>query len=195
MRPYSFSAPERVLPRVAALAVLIAGSLVFPLRAQGPLAAGRDTLAGLAGTRVLASSRQVRVIFPRDTARSWGWGWTAGSVYHQGYSWKMWLPYVEPKLWSVELRANGVEPRRFSSLASLVAAGTPVLCFTASFSCASREWAASEVTASVEDGQVVLTLRTRAHFGSPEWVQVGRAGPDSAHGYTTDSVRVEYVDP
>lgn len=153
---------------------------------------------GIRATRVFASRRELRVIFPRDTARAWGWSELEDREYRPSYSWGIGIPGMGgPRTLSLHVaRRHGEGARRFRSLEELVAAAPPALCVPLMFQACTPDI----VAASVQDGAVVLTLHDSASVARlvglrPEWATVWHGRPDAPSDFRFDSVRVEYVDP
>jgi hypothetical protein len=148
-------------------------------------------------TRVLASRREVRVVFPRDTARGWGWSASTARDYQPEYVWSMTVDGFDgPTTLLLRVGRRDSLARDFPSLDSLVAAGRATRC-TGGMSLICRD---SGVTATVDGDRVVLTLRDSARivelFGlRPESVQVRRSVPEEPYDYRSESARVEYVEP
>ncbi|HKG95640.1 MAG TPA: hypothetical protein VKA84_27265 [Gemmatimonadaceae bacterium] len=158
--------------------------------------AGAPELRG----RVLASAREVRIIFPRDTARAWGWSERDDPSVSAGYVWHVVVDGLDgPESISLQAgRGYGGGARDFPSLDSLVAAGWTLHC--AAGAGMSGDCARDVVAARVEAGRVVLTMRDSATirrlFGMrPPFVRLWHARPDAESRGDVDSVRVEYVAP
>jgi hypothetical protein len=151
---------------------------------------------------VLVSAREVRVVFPRDTARAWGWPGGHARVLPPRYAWSVFVHAMDGPRVVHHASAPGTRPdadtaaRAFPSLAALVAAGTPGLCRTGMvWSCDPRP-----VRAAVEGGHVVLTVddsaTIRRLFGlRPEWVTLRASAPGDRAHRGPYSVRVTYVAP
>ena len=145
------------------------------------------------GVRITASLREVRVVFPRDTARAWGWSDEARPGYFPFYHWQVATEGVDGAesltLGVVRLDARA---RAFPSLAAVVAEGEPQLC---TFAGCVKEG----VEARVEDGRLVMTVRDSAAIARwlglrPDSVRVAwnRPGETLNDSYM---VPVEYVAP
>lgn len=146
--------------------------------------------------RVIASRTQVRVIFPRDSARAWGW--PAGSDRSGGgYAWGFFVDGMEGgRSVSLHVVPRDSTARAFSSLAALVASATPVACPPGAFVACNDIGA----TASVDRGRVTLTIRGRsmveALFGlRPRSVRIWRQSPAREPTSGLESARVDYVSP
>lgn len=168
---------------------LFALSLAAPAAAQ-PAPGDGD------GMRVLASRREVRVVFPPEPAGPLGW--TADDVRAgQVHRWSMVVGEAVggPSLVSLQVVARD-SARAFPSLAELVAAGETAVCDPG----LSGPCAGDVATAGVEDGRVVLVLRDSAEiarlFGlRPAHVSVSRVRLDVHSNLPRDSVPVEYGEP
>lgn len=146
--------------------------------------------------RVIATRDEVRIVYPADTAHAWGWAApvTTGAAT---YAWGMMVDGVEGNR-SVSLAVLRPEqyPLVFPSLQALVATARGLICpLGMVVTCAD-----SGVSASVEDGRVTLRIDGRARvarlFGlRPAFVHVWRFTPGATLIGSTDSVRVEYLDP
>ncbi|HET7550675.1 MAG TPA: hypothetical protein VFK04_05250 [Gemmatimonadaceae bacterium] len=148
-------------------------------------------------TRVLVSRRELRVIFPRDTARAWGWSASRANDYRPWYSWSIGVSGIDGP-GNIELRVDRADSsaRDFPSLESLVAAGLAQLCEPGMV----RYCTDSRVAAHVDSGRVTLVMRDSARIADlfglrPGWVWPRRHAPEAQDDFTPDSVRVEYVDP
>ena len=162
---------------------------------------GRRAAAGSPGiraTRVLASRRELRVLFPRDTARAWGWSELQDRDYRPSYYWGIGIEGMDgPRSLSLHVgRGYREGAHRFRSLEELVSERPPGLCVPGMFEDCSPE----HVTAFVQDDAVVLTLRDSATVARllalrPAWATVWHGRPELPPTVRIDSVRVEYVDP
>ena len=146
---------------------------------------------------VLVSRREVRVVFPRDTAHAWGWSDRKELGYSRSYVWGILVEGMDGTrvLWA-RLDDQTGEPRRFPSLESLVTAARAERCLPGMI----PQCTDSGMRRAVEGGRVVLTLRDSAQvarlFGMrPAFVQAWNRGPRDADQYSFDSVRVQYVAP
>lgn len=135
--------------------------------------------------RVIASAREVRVIFPRDTALRWGWG---DPPYHStgSYRWQMHVDGVarpHTLLWTLDAHPDRV--RTFTSLGALVAAGRASACeSTGSFIATCT---ATGVTSAVVDRRVVLILRDSTTIARMFGLRPGKVGTFVlAPGVSTD---------
>lgn len=183
-----------VATRPAALRAAVPLGLALALAASVPAreaAAGRG--ADPSGVRITASLREVRVVFPRDTARAWGWSDDPRPRYFAFYHWMVATDGVDgpESLTLAVMRLDG-RARAFPSLAAVVAEGEPRLC---TFAGCVKEG----VEARVEDGRLVLAVRDSAAIARwlglrPDSVRVAwnRPGETMNDSYT---VPVEYVAP
>jgi hypothetical protein len=148
-------------------------------------------------TRVLASRREVRIIFPTDTARAWGWSERNAPTYQPQYAWGVTVEGMDgTRTLVVRVGRERNEGRDFPSLDSLVQAARAERCSPGMISQCSD----SGVQARVEDRRVVLTLRDSAQiarlFGMrPASVQVWTYRPEAPYEFRGDSTLVEYVEP
>jgi hypothetical protein len=148
-------------------------------------------------TRVLVNQHELRVEFPRDTAGLWGWSEREDPNYIAAYDWKVVIGSMDgPRLLFLHVAREKAQAREFTSLASLIAQGRPMLCVAG--------WGGGcdgdSVRASVVDERLVLTVRNaremRRLFGMrPSTVSVFLNRPEESYDYAGDSVRVEYVAP
>jgi hypothetical protein len=144
---------------------------------------------------VRVSRREMRVLFPPETAQSWGWTGQRAPDFTPGYSWVVLVNGVAgPGTLSLSIRREVALPRDFTSLEHLVSAAQLTLC--------THEQACTRVgvRASVEQGRVVLSLTDSVAiarlFGMrPAHVAAWRPGPGDNWRFPRDSVRVEYVAP
>lgn len=148
--------------------------------------------------RVLASRREVRIVFPRETATAWGWSELEDRDYQPSYEWGASIDGMDGER-TISLhvgRQPGEGARRFGSPAELVAAGRAEFCILVMVA----DCAAMDAAASVQDGAVVLTLRDSATVARLVGLRPARAAvwhnrPELPRTYSWDSVQVEYVDP
>ncbi|HEX8394158.1 MAG TPA: hypothetical protein VF665_17575 [Longimicrobium sp.] len=160
--------------------------------------AGADSL-GAGSTRIFASRRELRVVFPRDTAREWGWTELEDRNYSPWYAWTVSIDGMDgPRSLSVNIGRGYGQPfaRRFGSLAELVSAAGASYCSPGMFQDCSR----ADISAAVQDQRVVITLRDSAIIARlvglrPEWAQVWQSRPEVPTRFRQDSARIEYVDP
>lgn len=145
--------------------------------------------------RITASRRELRVVFPRDTAGSWGWSDVLEYGSTPSYSWRVTVEGVDgPRsIFLYVARAEGEGARRFASLAELVARGRVSLCTPGMMG---SDCTSAGLAASVERGAVVLTLRDSAQLAtllglrppSAEW-------SDPGSGYEQRRADIRYVAP
>lgn len=147
--------------------------------------------------RVRVSRREVRIVFPADTARAWGWSERQDPNYLPAYAWGVMVEGMDGTR-TLSARAGRVdrESRDFPSLERLVQVARAQLCSGGMIAQCSD----SGMRASVEDGRVVLTLRDSARiarlFGMrPAFVSTWQQRPEEGYRFSRDSVRVEYVSP
>jgi hypothetical protein len=147
--------------------------------------------------RVLVSRREVRVVFPRDTARAWGWSERQDPKYVPLYAWSVTVEGMDgPRQLALMARRRGTEARDFPSLEHLVRAAQAERCEGGMIARCSD----SGMRATVEGKRVVLSLRDSAQivrlFGMrPEIVTAWRQRPEEEGNLSPESVRVEYVAP
>ena len=147
--------------------------------------------------RVLASRREVRVVFPRDTARTWGWSEKRDQGYLPSYVWGVVVEGMDgPRILWARLDGHSDEQRRFPSLDRLVAAARAQRCFPGMIA----QCTDSGMRVRVEQGQVILTLRDSAQiarlFGMrPASLRAWHRRPGEEDRYSSDTVRIEYVSP
>jgi hypothetical protein len=147
--------------------------------------------------RVLVSSREVRVVFPRDTAGPWGWSAREVVGYAAAYAWMVLIDGMDGPH-TLMLRTSRMRPvaQSFTSLESLVALGKLTLCV----SDMSGRCVTDGLSASVADGRTTLVLSTPAvidrlfRLRQPT-VVVWHHRPEAPDRYTGDTVTVEYVAP
>ncbi|MBW3656484.1 MAG: hypothetical protein KY444_10275 [Gemmatimonadetes bacterium] len=169
-----------------------------------PAGADVDTLAALittasaAAPRVLASRREILVIFPRDTAVAWGWSELRDREYHPAYHWGISIEGIDgPRSISASI-GRGYEEgaRSFASFAELIAAAEARYCRPGMIA----DCPPADVTALVQDGALVLAMRDSARIARlvglrPAWAAVWHGRPEVPRTYPSDSVHIEYVDP
>jgi hypothetical protein len=147
--------------------------------------------------RVLVSRRQVRVVFPRHTARTWGWPAQKDEGNYSSYVWGIIVGGMDgPRILWVRLDSRTNEARRFPSLERLIAAARAQRCLPGMVA----QCTDSSMRASVEHGRVVFTLRDSAQiarlFGMrPVFVRAWQQSPGDQDRYSSDSVRVQYIAP
>ena len=173
-----------------------------PLRVPGlpPLAApaiARRRAVPPEPVRVRVSRREVRIAFPADMARAWGWSERQDPNYLPAYAWGVMIEGMDGTR-TLAARAGrvGQEARDFPSLERLIQAARVQGCSGGMIAQCSD----FGMQASVEDGRVVLTLRDSAQisrlFGMrPVFVSTWQQRPEEGYRFSRDSVRVEYVSP
>jgi len=148
-------------------------------------------------THVTVSRREVRVVFPRDTATAWGFADTRDSVYFPTYVWGITVDGMDgPRTLRARVDQERGEARRWPSLAALVAAARVERCPPGM----GGNCSASGMNASVDDDRVVITLRDSAQiarlFGMrPTSVEARLHRPGERLRLVPDTVHVEYVEP
>lgn len=171
-----------------------------PVRVPGlpPLAARREPAVGpSAPTRVRVSREEVRIEFPRDTARAWGWSGATEPSYRAEYVWGVTVDAIgEPQTLMLRAGRTDRRARDFPSLDSLVATGSASRCTGGMIATCLR----GQVATRVVGGAVTLVIRDSAAirelFGlRPATVRAWRQEPEQDHGYEGEIVRVEYVAP
>jgi len=146
---------------------------------------------------VIVSRREVRVVFPRDTAHTWGWSERKDQAYSRSYVWAVLVDGMDgPRILWARLDDRTGEPRRFPSFERLVTAARAERCLPGMIA----QCTDSGMRRAVERGRMVLTLRDSAQiarlFGMrPAFVQAWNRGPRDADQFSSDSVRVQYVAP
>ena len=148
--------------------------------------------------RVTVSRREVRVVFPRDTARAWGWSDRKDAEYYPVYEWGVMVEGMDgPRALVARVYRENDEARQFASFDRLVNASRGDLCSPGMI----WQCTASTVRATVgDDGRVVLTFLDSAQiarlFGMrPAIVDAWHSRPGAEGRSSRDSVRVEYVEP
>ncbi len=150
-----------------------------------------------AATRVLASRREVRVLFPRDTMRVWGWADRQNPSEDRTYRWLISIDAPSgPRSLILRVEPTDSTARDFTSLSSLVAAGHASLCGAGMIMTCDQ----TRVSATVENGGVVLSLRDGARIADlfglrPGSVLEYHRAPYDESPWSRDTVRVEYVAP
>lgn len=165
--------------------------------AQLPASAPPADAFGTASTRVVVNAREVRVVFPRDTARAWGWSDRKELGYYPMYIWGVSVDGMDgPRILAARVGRDTNEARAFPSLERLVAAAVAQLCSPGMM------WHCepSPIRASVEDGHVVLTLRDSAQvarlFGMrAKSVDAWQRAPGEDGRISRDTAVVEYIAP
>ena len=146
--------------------------------------------------RVLVSRRDLRVVFPKDTARAWGWPARKEESASPSYVWGIVVEGMDgPRILWARLDSHSDGARRFPSLERLIAAARAQRCLPGMFA----QCTDSSMRAAVERGHVVLTLHDSAQiarlFGlRPPSVRVWQQRPGDGDS-SPDTARVEYVAP
>lgn len=155
----------------------------------------RATITPAVATRVLANRREVRLAFPTDPARAWGWPPRGDSGYVTAFAWGATVDGLDgPRSLVLTVPARGRAPRRFASLRELVAAGSASICAPGMIQACKPG-----IVASVDGSRVVLSLRDRPLIAQlfamrPAALRVWRPGPGLGQ-FVFDSIAVEYVEP
>ena len=181
---------------VAAFFLLLATSLaVYPDSgvAQEPI---RRATSNAASTYASVSRQEIRIVFPRDTATTWGWPHPIQPGHHARYIWSIRLDGVDgPR--HLSMTVSGSEPgaRRFASLHSLVAAAKSSFCAADVIGYCPTPAA----SLSASEGRVVLIYRdsliiSRAFMLRPAAVDVFRWTPADSL-WIRETVRIDYVQP
>lgn len=185
--------------RTPAVALVSSATLTFVIGcARGPTLGDPALIPGDASTRVLVSMREMRVIFPGDTATRWGWSDRRESSYYARYTWRVLIDGMAGErtlVFSTGRTDDG--PAEYMSLHRLLERGRSLMCFNSAkaFGCGSGHTRASAV-----NGRVVLSMRDTATIRSlfalrPRFVRTAFARPGEPEPYGGDSVAVEYVAP
>jgi hypothetical protein len=119
--------------------------------------------------------------------------------YSPSYDWTATFDGMDgPRSLSVHIGRGYGQPfsRRFSSLAELVAAAGAAFCRPGMFADCSQ----ADVSASVQDQRVVITLRDSTIIARlvglrPGWAHVRHSRPEVPFAFRRDSTRIEYIDP
>jgi hypothetical protein len=145
--------------------------------------------------RVRVSGRELRIVFPRDTARHWGWSAPLQPGFTPRYSWRMEVDAIEgPRDLRFDVSSVPL-PRAFISLHDLLSAGRGHSCsYGMATTCGE-----TRMTGTAEHGRPVLTLRDSALISRlfalrPMSVRVSLDRPGE-QSITWDSVRIEYIAP
>jgi len=150
--------------------------------------------------RVVASRRELRFELTEPAGQRWAWSAEPDSVYFAGFSWSVMFETGDGPRW-LDLTARRGDDRahEFRSLSALVAQLKPELCEPDMIRrCTLVNGDAS--TRETRDGtQLTITLRDSATIARllgarPERVEVRWFHP-GPYTPSSDSVRVEYVDP
>jgi len=182
--------------RTAAFVVLALLPLPLAIASDASAQSGRGRDEELRSTRVLVSTREVRVVFPPDTSRTWGWAAREGRGHTFQYYWAAYIEGIDgPRTLQLRVGDGGSTARAFANLRALVASGEPGLCTSGMM----MHCNTLGVTASVDGNRVVLTLRdsqaiTRLFGLRVDSVGVVRTGPEDAWRAPVP-VKVQYVSP
>ena len=144
---------------------------------------------------IRVSRHELRVVFPRDTARRWGWSAPPDPpTYAPRYTWRMEIDAIEGPH---DLRFDVSDisfPRHFTSLRKLLGAGHGRICSYGMMVICGE----TQMTGSVENGHPVVTLRDSALISwmfalHPNSVRVAYERPENSSVW--DSVIIEYAAP
>jgi hypothetical protein len=182
-------------PRGSAFALvssLALTTLVAHARAQG---AAKE----LRTTRVLVSRNEVRVIFPPDTSRTWGWPRvdSMSRTLAPAYYWDMSADAIDgPRTLSLRLHQPDTTARTFPTLRRLVAFEKPDFFEPGMM----PRHIPARIGASADGNRVVLTVRDSGAiirlFGlRPDSVSVSRFRPHDPSFPVSARVAVDYVRP
>ena len=157
---------------------------------------GRERDDELRTTRVLVSAGEVRVIFPADTSRAWGWAAPGRRDRSSQYYWGAYMDGIDgPRSLALGVSGGDSTTRAFANLRSLVASDKPGLCTGGMI----VHCDPLGTSARVDGNRVVLTLRqpetiTRLFGLRPDSVGVERTGPEDDWRPPV-RVKVQYVSP
>ena len=183
--------------RFAAFFLLLAATLgAYPQPANAQPASARPA-PNAANTYVSVSRQELRVVFPRDTATTWGWPARIKPGHRALYDWMVSIDGVDgPRTLSMTVDGRfDSGAYRFTSLDSLVESAKSSFCPPATFGYCPTPAA----SLSASDGHVVLTYRDSATIS--RLFMLRQATVDVARLTPTDSlaiqerVPVDYVQP
>lgn len=150
------------------------------------------------GARVVVSRREARVVFPRDSARRWGWS-PSDTTGAWTYIWRLQTAAIDGST-SVQLavgRTQDDSVHAFRSLRALVAAGMVIRCGGESWVQVCEERSVGK--AAARDGAVEIILRDGGLVANLFGLRPARAqlsfGRPGLAGSWSDSVSVEYAEP
>ena len=104
-------------------------ALTLTVSAASAVAQDSSRTAGQPRARVTVSQHEFRVLFPPDTATTWGWSGQSDPGYYPLYAWSVQIDGMHgPQRLSFIARRDTSGARRFTSLDSLVAQATSSLC-------------------------------------------------------------------
>jgi hypothetical protein len=197
--------PIRPSPRsiiiIGGMLLLLAGGRMA--MASQPIVEARPFGFGVAhGTgdtvpraEVTVSRREVRVVFPRDTATRWGWP-VETVRFSYPYVWSMGLEGMNGyRDVTLTVRADAA-PMRFPSLDSLAAAANGEWCIPGMIA----DCRPAAVHGEVNDGRMMLVFTDSARIAElfatrPASVWVYRNAPGTTFTFQRDGLPVRYVDP
>lgn len=157
---------------------------------------GSPATPNATGVRAVVSRQELRVVFPPDSASTWGWSGPTGLAYRTRYSWSVAIEGLDgPRRLEMIVSRDKPKPRRFTSLASLVAAANSSFCPPGHVGYCPTPAA----SLSASGRQVVMTYAdpitiARLFALRPRTVTVSRWSPTDSLALQ-DSVTVEYVEP
>ena len=145
---------------------------------------------------VVATRRELRIVYPRDTATRWGWD--RGEESWRAYGWTLRSDAIDRShSLALIVTVEGDSARTFASLAAVLAEASVVRCDNQGM----IEICAAPVigAAHVERGRVVLAVRDSALIADllglrPLSVRLSRDGVSGTVSWE-DSVRVQYAEP
>jgi hypothetical protein len=140
----------------------------------------------------------MQVIFPRDTADSWGWSERTDPNYQPSYRWLVLVDGMDG-MQSINLGLSREEPRarEFESLDALVAAARPTFCSGGGMLSRCVD---GSVFVSVVDRHVTISFRDSAAIGRmfglrQKMVTVLHGRPEAPMDYNGNSIEIEYAEP
>jgi hypothetical protein len=155
---------------------------------------GQRDVPAVMATRLVVSRREVRAMFPAETARTWGWTPPPKYEYSPGYEWGVSLDAARGLATLSVTTPRSDSLREFSSVSDVIARGQARVCPGPGLPCANAG------SAVVENRGVILSVRDTALIARlfalrPAWFRAYRRRPDGSDEIPSDSIRVEYVDP
>lgn len=155
---------------------------------------GERVVPAVMATRLLVSQREVRALFPAETARAWGWAARSKTEFTPGYEWGVSIDAPRARAVLSLTTPRSDSSREFSSASEVIASGGMRACPGMDLRCAVSG------NAVVENQSVILTWRDTALIARlfamrPAWFHAYRRRPDGSDEIPSDSIRVEYGDP
>src|SRR5262245_128175 len=90
---------------------------------------GSPPTPNASAVRAVVSRHELRVVYPPDTATTWTWASPTGLAYRTRFSWSVAIDGIDgPRRLEMIVSRDQPKPRRFTSLASLVAAANSSFC-------------------------------------------------------------------